>query len=260
MWLKTTDFSDEKDRVLITSDGFPTYFLADSGHYLETKKRGFNKKIMILGPDHHGYVKRIQAVAKIIGLKDSEVIITQAIRLMSGGEEVRMSKRSGKFIMFKELIKEVGLDATRFFFLMHSADTHMDFNLDLAKERSMKNPVYYIQYAFVRTQSILTKANFKFKILNFKLSLLNTSEDVNLMRILARFPEIIKEATDKYNPQILARYSLELARQFHNFYEKERIIGEEKEIATARLELIKATQNIFKILFNILGINLPKKM
>ena len=265
LWLKTTDFSDEKDRVLITSDGFPTYFLADSGHYLETKKRGFNKKIMILGPDHHGYVKRIQAAAKIIGLKDSEVIITQAIRLMSDGEEVRMSKRSGKFIMFKELIKEVGVDAARFFFLMHSADTHMDFDLNLAKERSMKNPVYYIQYANARIYSILAKIkNQKSKIKitnqNLKLNLLNTPEDINLIRILARFPEIIKEAADKYNPQILARYSLELARQFHNFYEKERIIGEEKEIATARLELIKATQNIFKILFNILGINLPKKM
>ncbi len=264
LWLKTTDFSDEKDRVLITRDGFPTYFLADSGHYLETKKRGFNKKIMILGPDHHGYVKRIQAVAKIIGLKDSEVIITQAIRLMSSGEEVKMSKRSGKFIMFKELIKEVGVDVARFFFLMHSPDTHMDFDLDLAKEHSMKNPVYYVQYAAVRCGSILQKSKLVhsniLKNIRINLKLLNTKEDLDLMRMLARFPEIIKEAGKKYNPQILARYSLELSRQFHNFYEKERIIGKEKETAAARLELIKATQNIFKNILNILGISLPRRM
>ncbi|PIV31871.1 arginine--tRNA ligase [Candidatus Wolfebacteria bacterium CG02_land_8_20_14_3_00_37_12] len=267
LWLKTTDFGDEKDRVLITRDGFPTYFLADSGHYLETKKRGFNKKIIILGPDHHGYIKRIQAAAKIIGLKDSDVIITQAIRLISKGKEVKMSKRSGEFVTFEELIKEVSIDAARFFFLMHSADTHMDFDLDLAKEWSMKNPVYYVQYAAVRCGSILRKSqisnpksqiNSKFKIQN--LNLLDTLEDINLMRMLARFPEIIKEAGEKYNPQILARYSLELAWQFNNFYEKERVIGEEKNLAAARLELIKATQIIFKILFSVLGISLPRRM
>ncbi len=308
LWLKTTDFGDEKDRVLITRDGFPTYFLADSGHFLETKKRGFNKKIMILGPDHHGYVKRIQAAAKIVGLKNSDVIITQAIRLTSKGEEVKMSKRSGEFVTFEELVKEVGMDAARFFFLMHSADSHMDFDLDLAKERSMKNPVYYVQYAAVRCQSILKRAKLQTippldgtpptAVANYpafgrdpangggklsrlwtgprqrrwqtNLKLLNTKEDLGLIRMLARFPEIIKETCGKYNPQILARYSLELARQFNNFYEKERIIparrsfneggNEEKDLMAARLELIKATQVVFKNLFDILGITMPKKM
>ena len=264
LWLETTRFGDDKNRVLITQDGFPTYFLADAGHYLETKKRGFEQKINIMGPDHYGYVKRIQAAAKIIGFKKSEAIITQAVRLMSRGREVKMSKRAGEFVTFENLLKEINLDAVRFFFLMHSTDTHMDFDLDLAKERSMKNPVYYVQYAAVRCQSILRKSkiNSKFKIFKSKinLNLLNTPADINLARILAQFPESVEEAAEKYNPQILTRYSTDLARIFHNFYEKERIIGEKPEITAARLALIQAALIIFKNTFKLLGINLLLKM
>jgi len=260
VWLKTTEFGDDKDRVLVTSDGFPTYFLADSGHYSETKERGFSGKIAIWGPDHHGYVKRIQTAAEIIGFKNSEIIITQAVRLISKGKEVKMSKRTGEFVTFEELIKEVGADAARFFFLMHSPDSHMDFDLDLAKEQSMKNPVYYAQYAAVRCQSILRKAKINTDVRKLKLNLLNTKEDLDLMRMLARFPEIIEEAAEKLNPQVLARYSLDLARQFHNFYEKERIVGEEKNLMLARLILISATLTVFKNIFKLLGIGLPKKM
>ncbi len=272
LWLKTTDFNDEKDRVLITQDKFPTYFLADAGHFLETKSRGFNSKIMILGPDHHGYVKRIQAAAKIIGLKELKVIITQAVRLMSAGKEVKMSKRTGEFVTFEDLIKEVKPDAARFFFLTHSPETHMDFDLDLAKERSMKNPVYYVQYAAVRCQGIIKKVNIRTSdvLRTSDVQKLNTAEDINLMRQMARFPEAVEEAAKNYNPQILARYALDLAREFHNFYEKERIIparrslgeggGEEKNLMLARLVLIRATLIIFKNLFGLLGIGLPDKM
>ena len=272
LWLKTTDFNDEKDRVLITQDKFPTYFLADAGHFLETKSRGFNSKIMILGPDHHGYVKRIQAAAKIIGLKELKVIVTQAVRLMSAGKEVKMSKRTGEFVTFEDLIKEVKPDAARFFFLTHSPETHMDFDLDLAKERSMKNPVYYAQYAAVRCQGIIKKVNIRTSdvLRTSDVQKLNTAEDINLMRQMARFPEAVEEAAKNYNPQILARYALDLAREFHNFYEKERIIparrslgeggGEEKNLMLARLVLIRATLIIFKNLFGLLGIGLPDKM
>ncbi|MBI4993996.1 arginine--tRNA ligase [Candidatus Wolfebacteria bacterium] len=261
LWLQTTKFGDEKDRVLITKDGFPTYFLADSGHFLETKTRGFKNKIMILGPDHHGYVRRAKAAAEILGLKNLQIIITQAMRLVKGGEEVKMSKRRGEFITFEELIKEVGADAARFFFLVHSADTHMDFDIDLARERSMKNPVYYVQYAAVRVNSIIKKlSNIKHQASRVDLGLLNTKEDLDLMRLLVCFPEAIESSAQSRNPQILARYSLDLARQFHNFYEKERIIGVQNDLVLARMELIKATQIIFKNLFSLLGINLPKKM
>ncbi len=267
LWLKTTQFSDDKDRVLMTKDNFPTYFLADSGHFLETKTRGFKNKIMILGPDHHGYVQRIKIAAEIIGLKNFEVIITQAVRLISKGEEVKMSKRKGEFITFDELVSEINPDAARFFFLMHSADAHMDFDLDLAKEQSMKNPVYYAQYASARIHSILAKFKIqksKFKItdknLKINLNLLNTADDMNLMRMLARFLEIIQEAVEKRNPSILARYAIDLARIFHNFYEKEKIIGAESDLMITRLELIKATKIIFENLFKLLGISMPKKM
>lgn len=265
LWLKTTRFGDDKDRVLVTGDGFPTYFLADAGHYLETKERGFGGKINIMGPDHYGYVKRIQAAAEIIGFKNSEIIITQAIRLVRKGKEVKMSKRKGEFVAFSDLVAEVGVDAARFSFLMHSPESHMDFDLSLAKERSMKNPVYYVQYAGVRAQSILQKAKGfvsggKEQRAKVNFDLLNTPEDINLMRTLARFPEIIEEAAKKRSPQTLTRYSMDLAREFHNFYEKERVIGEEKEVVSARLCLIQATLIVFKNIFGLLGIGLPREM
>ena len=260
VWLKTTAFGDDKDRVLITSEGIPTYFLADAGHYLETKKRGFSAKINILGPDHYGYVKRIQAVADILKFDKSEIIITQIIRLMRDGQEFKMSKRKGEFVTFDDLVKEVGADSVRFFFLMIAPETHMDFDMGLAKERSNKNPVFYLQYAYVRCQSILRKS--KIQISNSKqdLKLLNTEADVKLIRTLARFPEIIADTAEDYQVHRLTRYALDLAHDFHNFYEKERIIGEAKDIAAARYVLVKAAAIVFENLLDILGISKPKKM
>lgn len=261
LWLKTTSFGDDKDRVIVTSDGYPTYFLADAGHYLETKKRGFHAKINILGPDHYGYVARIQAAAKILGLPESEVIITQAVRLMRGGEEVKMSKRKGSFVTFEELVREVGRDAARFFFLMHSVDSHMDFDLALAKERSRKNPVYYLQYAYVRCANILRKSGVKINTLKVNLEFLDTREDLALVRLFVRLPEILRETAIDYQVHRIARYALELARAFHNFYEKERVLGEKKEeVAKARLALVGAAKIIFENVFDILGISKPKKM
>lgn len=273
LWLKTKEFGDDKDRVIVTRDGFPTYFLSDAGHYLETKSRGFKEKILILGPDHHGYMKRIEAVSKIVGLADSEVMITQAVRLVRDGKEVKMSKRKGEFVTFEELIKEVGVDVARFFFLMIAPETHLDFDLALAKERSMKNPVYYAQYASVRSANIVKNA--PAKIRNKKLNTseiaaaLRTPEDIRLMRLLARFGEIIEDAAASRHVHLLARYSLELAAAFHNFYEKERVIdpprlageaGEQETLATARLTLVRACLIVFTNLFGILGISQPKRM
>lgn len=276
LWLKTKDFGDSEDRVLVRQPhlvrqaGEPTYFLPDLVYHLNKFKiRKFDKVIDIWGADHHGYEPRLRAGLKAFGIFENndgkfKVIITQLARLIKDGKEVKMSKRKGEFITIEDLIKEVGLDAARFFFLMSSPDTHMNFDLSLAKERSMKNPVYYAQYAAVRCGSILKKSKSVhsniLENVGMNLKLLNTKEDLDLTRMLARFPEIIKEAAEKYNPQILVRYSLDLARQFHNFYEKERIIGEEKNLMLARLELIKATQIIFKNLFGLLGVSMPKKM
>ena len=193
------------------------------------QKRGFDTKINILGPDHYGYVKRIQAVAKILKFKKSEVLITQAIRLMRDGQEFKMSKRKGEFVTFEDLVTEVGADVARFFFLMIAPETHMDFDMNLAKERSNKNPVFYLQYAYVRANNVLQKAkNYKSKVISHKL--LNTEADVKLIRSLAQFPDIITDTAKDYQVHHITRYALDLAHDFHNFYEKERVLGEPKDI------------------------------
>lgn len=265
IWLRTTNFGDDKDRVLITNNNEPTYFLADASHYLETVKRGFDVKINILGPDHYGYVKRIQAAAKLVGLKKSEVIITQAVRLMRNGQEFKMSKRKGIFVPFEELINQVGLDAARFFMLMTTPTTHLNFDLNLAKEKSMKNPVYYVQYAYVRAGNILKRfknKNSKIKVTSQKpkLSLLNSAVDLGLMKRLIEFPEVVESIAVNYQVHNLTRYVLELARVFHNFYETERVIDEINELAEARLTLVKAVHMVLKIALALLGINQPRKM
>lgn len=258
LWLRTTDHGDDKDRVLVTSDKAPTYFLADAGHYLETKKRGFDGKILILGPDHYGYVSRIQAAAKTVGLKESEVIITQAVLLMRGGKEFKMSKRKGLFVTFGELVEEVGRDAARFFFLMISPDTHMDFDLDLAKERSLKNPVFYAQYAFVRAGSVLSKV--KVKKGREDLSLLDSREAMHLILKLAEFPEIIEDTAHDHAIHRITRYVSELSKTFHNYYEKERVSGVAPDVARARLALMRASAIVIGNALRILGVSTPKKM
>ncbi|MEK7149710.1 MAG: arginine--tRNA ligase [Patescibacteria group bacterium] len=277
LWFKSSKFGDLEDRVLIRSAGEPTYFLPDLAyHWDKFKIRKFNKVIDIWGADHHGYIPRLKAGIKAFGIEPGKltVIITQLARLVKGGKEFKISKRKGTYVTMEDLIKEIGLDAARFFFLMSAPDTHMNFDLDLAKEKSMKNPVYYVQYAAVRAQSILRKSKINppvgGQMLKVDFNLLNTKEDLDLIRILARFPEIVQETALKYNPQALARYSIELAKQFHNFYEKERVIGpsfadatagrEEKELAAARLVLVQAAIIIFKNIFSLLGISMPKKM
>jgi arginyl-tRNA synthetase len=257
VWLKTTAHGDDKDRVLITRGGFPTYFLADAGHYLETKSRGFKAKINILGPDHYGYVARIQAAAKLVGLPKSEVIVTQAVRLIRGGEEVKMSKRKGNFVTFEEVVEEVGADAARFFFLSVAPESHMDFNLDIAKERSAKNPVYYAQYAYVRAKSVVAKAKISGKP---DLSLLSTPADAALLFTLSRFPEVLADAANDYAVHRITKYASELARAFHNFYEKEHVLGEAPALAAARLALVKGSVIVFENLFKVLGISAPAKM
>jgi len=258
VWLKTSEHGDDKDRVLITGEQAPTYFLADSGHYLETKERGFTGKINILGPDHYGYVARIQAAAKILELANSRVIITQAVRLMKNGEEVKMSKRKGSFVTFEELVDEVGADAARFFFLMIAPETHMDFDLALAKERSVKNPVFYAQYAYVRGKNIRTKIELPKGKPDW--NLLTTEDDNTLIRALAEFPEVVEDTAADFQVHRLTRYVSRLARIFNGFYEREHVAGEKTELLLARLGLVDATVQVFENLFGLLGISKPEEM
>lgn len=271
-WLKTGDIADEKDRVLVKSDGQPTYFLADLAYHCDKlSKRNFNKAIDIWGADHHGYVARLKAGIKAVGENPAKlkIIITQLIRLVEAGREVKMSKRAGEFIALDDLIKDVGVDAARFFFLLHTPEAHMDFDLSLAKEQSPKNPVYYAQYAFVRCGSILHKAkskifNFKFSIFkNFsisKLQILRSESELNLIRELVKFPDVVRQTAEDYQVSRLARYALDVAKATHNFYEKERVIGAPKETEKSRLVLVAATREILGKLFGIVGITKPKEM
>jgi arginyl-tRNA synthetase len=256
LWLKTTAFGDDKDRVLVTQEGKPTYFLADAGHYLETFKRGFKNKINVLGPDHYGYVKRIQAASKIFGFKNSEVLITQAILIKKEGEIVRMSKRKGEFVTFEELVDEVGKDVARFMFLNQALNSHIDFDLELAKERSARNPLFYVEYAYVRAWHILKKANYKeTKAVNIKT--LNALER-KLLFLMVNTLSILNDISKNYEVHKLLKHALDLASSFHNFYEKEKVINDprEKEKLTLLYSFIITMENIFKIL----GIKPPKKM
>lgn len=248
------------DGVLIKSDNNPTYFLADLAyHYDKLIKRKFDLAIDIWGADHHGYALRMKKGVEALGLPPEKlkILITQLVRLISGGKEVRMSKRKGEFVTMDDLLDEVGADAARFFFLMHSLDTHMDFDLDLAKEKSNKNPVFYAQYAYVRSLNILKKAKLGAKA---DLSLLKSDSEVRLMLELSKLPDLIAQTAEDYQVHHLTKYAGDIARALHNFYEKERVVGVERNLEQSRLALVSATKTVLENLFGILGISKPKKM
>ncbi|QQG46071.1 MAG: arginine--tRNA ligase [Candidatus Niyogibacteria bacterium] len=256
VWLKTTDFDDDKDRVLITSDGYPTYFLADSGHYLETLSRGFKKKINILGPDHYGYVARIQAVAEIVGMEESEIIVTQTVRLMKGGEEFKMSKRKGTFVEFEELIDEIGLDASRWFFLERSADTHMDIDLEFAKKQSAENPVYYVQYAHARAASILRKAR---AASTRPPASVFQPQELSFIKKLLEVADVLEDTAKDYQVQRLTAYAHELAQAFSAYYRDVKVLGSGED-ESRRLFIVKSAKNILGSLLKLLGISAPERM
>lgn len=256
-WLKTTEFGDDKDRVLVTSDGFPTYFLVDAGHYLDTKERGFGEKVNIVGADHHGYVSRIQSVAQIVGLEKSEVVVMQLVRLVKEGEELRMSKRKGVFVTIQELVDEVGVDAVRFFFLEKNPETHIDFDVELAKKRSKENPVYYVQYAHTRVRGLIRKgaespSKFVFEELQ--------EEERSLARELTRLDEVLQDIASDHHVARLVHYVRNVAQAFHHFYEKSRILDAEEGAREKRLALLFATEIILKKSLGLLGIAAPEEM
>lgn len=270
LWLKTTDYGDDKDRVLITAEGDFTYFASDIAYHWDKIRRGYNLLIDFWGADHHGYVGRMQAAIEILKKEADwsgqlEILIAQLVRLMSKGQEVKMSKRAGTFVTLDELIDEVGPDVTRFFFLERALNTHMDFDLDLAKEHSEKNPVYYAQYAYARIHSILNKSEIlnsksKTNSKSQKLNLLNDQAELSLIKELIKLPDIIIETAEDYQVQRLPYYAIELATKFHNFYENCRVISEDKNLTAARIDLIKATQIVLKKTLDLMGISAPEKM
>ncbi|MBC2391616.1 arginine--tRNA ligase [Listeria booriae] len=264
-WLRTTEFCDDKDRVLIKSDGTYTYFLPDIAYHLDKLERGFDVLIDVWGADHHGYIPRMRAAIQSLGYSPDhlEVEIIQLVHLYENGEQIKMSKRTGKSVTMRDLIEEVGLDATRYFFAMRSSDTHMNFDMGLAKSTSAENPVYYVQYAHARISSILRSGVEQGFALSkdANLALLNSEADYDLLKVLGEFPDVVAEAAEKRIPHRIVRFLNDLAAAFHRFYNANKVLDvENKDVSEARLALIKATQITLRNGLTLLGVSAPEKM
>lgn len=266
LWFKSTAFEDEKDRVLIRANGVPTYFASDVAYHKEKFDRGFDRVIDVWGADHHGYIPRVRSAIAALG-KDPDafrVFLIQFVNLLRGGEQIAMSTRAGEFITLKDVLEEVGVDATRYFFVMRRSDSHLDFDLDLAKKQSTDNPVYYIQYAHARICSILKEAEARGVTWSmkdgFNENVLSSPEEKRLVAKLSSFPEEAEKATIEMAPHVIANYALELAGEFHSFYNSGRILGENDSIMKARLFLAQATGILLSTNLRILGISAPERM
>ena len=255
LWLKTTDYGDEKDRVLIKSDGNYTYLTPDIAYHLDKISRGYDRLIDVLGSDHHGYIARLKAALSMLG-KDSNILdikILQMVRLIKDGEELKLSKRTGKTITLMELVDEIGVNATRYFFSSHSLDTSMDLNIDLALKQSNENPVYYIEYANARICSILKKYHKKANLHDNYLTL--QSEDTySILNKLIEFEDVVISSAKKEAPHLIANYVYELATLFHSFYAKEQIITENEEETEEKINLLLAVQIVIQNALDLLGI------
>lgn len=260
LWFKSTQFGDDKDRVLIKADGQETYFLSDIAYLKNKFKRGFKKLIFFWGADHYGYIGRLKAAAQALGYEKEQVdiMIMQLVQLFQQGKEVKMSKRTGIYVTIDELIDEVGLDVARFFFLSRSPGSHLNFDLDLAKEQSEKNPVYYIQYAHARICSILAKT--KMKEAESCLNLLSHPSELNLIKHLIRLPEVVEDTARDYQVQRLPQYAQDLASAFHQFYRDCRVISEDENLTAARLSLVLASKIALGNILSLMGISAPEKM
>jgi len=262
LWFKSTQFGDDKDRVLIKAGGEKTYLTSDIAYLKNKFDRGFQKLIFFWGADHYGYVARIKAAAEALGYQKEQidVIVMQLVGLMRDGQEVKMSKRTGTYVTLDELIDEVGLDVARFFFLTRSADTHLNFDLALAKTQSNKNPVYYVQYAHARICSILRKSETQSAKSETNSNLLNHKSELKLLKQLIKLPEIIEDTAQDYQVQRLPQYAVDLATAFHQFYRDCQVIGEDKKLTQARLALVFATKIVLENTLSLMGISAPEKM
>lgn len=264
LWLKSTAYGDDKDRVVIRDNGISTYLAADIAYHRNKFQRDFGKVINIWGADHHGYVARVKASLSMLGYNPDnlKVLLLQMVNLYRDGELVKMSKRTGQSVTLEELIEEVGTDAARYFFIMRSLDSQLDFDINLAKSQSNDNPVYYIQYAHARIASLFRQAA-EMGIDTGEapeLTLLTDDKEIDLIKKIIEYPEEIERAAADYAPQRIARYVYDLAGDFHSFYNQCRCIGIEPELAKARLALCGVAQRVIRLALGILGISAPEKM
>ncbi len=270
IWLRTTDFGDDKDRVLTKSDGSLTYFSSDTAYYINKRERGFDICIYMLGADHHGYVGRLKAIAACAG-DDPEynidVLIGQLVKIMEGGEEVKLSKRAGTIITLEELVEKVGVDAARYTLIRYPVDTPMVMDIDVLKRNTNENPVYYVQYAHARIAAVLRNAqelSISVDIKDFDATQLTHDRENELLGALAEFPRVVQSAAELRQPHRIARYLEELAGTYHGFYADCRVLpmGEEKPSAlhTARLLLCSSTKQVIKNGLDLLGVSAPERM
>ncbi len=264
LWLASSKYGDDKDRVVIRANGEATYLAADIAYHKNKFERGFGELINLWGADHHGYVARVKAAMSMLGY-DAEklkIIFLQMVSLFRSGEAVKMSKRMGTAIPLRELMEEVGTDAARYFFLMRSTESQLDFDLDLAKSQSADNPVYYIQYAHARICSIFRQAKEAGLEIDGepKFSLMNSTSEIDLINKIFEYPDEIEKAAIEYAPQRIARYVYDLASTFSAFYRDCRILGVEKDLAIARLTLLKVTQHTIQHALSLLGVSAPERM
>ncbi|MBP3264723.1 MAG: arginine--tRNA ligase [Acidaminococcaceae bacterium] len=264
LWLKSTEFGDDKDRVVIRDNGVPTYFAADIAYHTNKFNRGFDRVINLWGADHHGYIARMKAAMQCMGFKPEqlEILVLQMVRLLRDGQEVKMSKRTGQSVTLNELIDEVGTDAARFFFVMRSIDSQLDFDLDLAVKKSNDNPVFYVQYAHARICSSMRqvaeagitvqgKGNYR---------LLTEPVEVDLIKKLGEYPEMLAAAAKERAVQQVAHYVYDLAGLFHSAYNQCRILGVNEELQQARLAMVMAVGHVVRHALSILGVSAPEKM
>ncbi len=268
LWLKTSDFGDDKDRVLRKSDGSYTYFASDIAYHWNKFQRGFEKVIDLWGSDHYGYIPRVKASLKMLGVPEDwlEVYLIQIVKLFKGGEEVKMSKRSGNFVTLRELMGEVGSDAVRFVFLTKRSDTPLDFNVDLVKEKSSENPVFYVQYAHARISGVFREFRERFSKDPEKEDLIpylkNLKEEAEfkLIKKVLMFKDELVDVAIKRDPHLITYALIDLAGTFHSYYNHHRVIGSEEGIMLGRLALLKAVRECLRVGLKLIGVSAPEKM
>ncbi len=265
LWIKVSEYGSPKDEVLVKSDGLPAYFAADIAYHLGKFERGYTELVDIWGPDHHGHIQRMTSALIALGNKPEgfKVLIAQQVNLLQGGEKMKMSKREGKFVTMDELLEEAGKDAARFFFVMRGANSHLDFDLEVAKKQTDENPVYYVQYAHARICSLLKKTaerGFVPALDGEKMGTLTHPEESALLKRILEFPQQVVESGKAHEPHRLVAYLQVLAAEFHLFYSKHRILDASPEVANARLSLALGVKNVLRNALALLGVSSPEQM
>jgi arginyl-tRNA synthetase len=262
LWFKSVQFGDDKDRVVVKSDGSYTYLAPDIAYHQEKYKRGFQWLINLWGPDHHGYINRLKATVVALGhpAESLSIVIVQLATIFREGKSIEMSTRKGQYITLREVLDEVGPDAARFFFLMRRTSSHLDFDLDIAKKQTPENPVYYVQYAHARICSILRNSPSNIKFKEADLTLLQEKEEIALIKKILQFSYILNICLKTIDPYMLTVYLQELAESFHKFYDQHRVLGQDQNLTEARLSLIEATRIAVAEGLELLGINHPEEM